>query len=62
MCIKFCGAFELALRWPDKKSISVNPGIYLGLINFAVKLIESYLKILDYFLYGTCDIHFLQIS
>ena len=36
--IEFCGAFELALRGHDEKSISDNPSIYLGLINFAAEL------------------------
>lgn len=38
MCIKFCGAFELALRRHDETSSSENPGIYQGLINFASEL------------------------
>lgn len=38
MCIKFCGAFELALRSHDEKTSSKNPGIYIGLINFAAEL------------------------
>ena len=38
MCIKFCGAFELALRGHDEKQSSDNPGIYVGLINFAAEL------------------------
>ncbi|XP_030760738.1 uncharacterized protein LOC115885854 [Sitophilus oryzae] len=38
MCIKFCGAFELALRGHDETSSSENPGIYQGLINFASEL------------------------
>ena len=35
MCIKFCGAIELALRGHDEKQSSDNPGIYVGLIKFA---------------------------
>jgi hypothetical protein len=38
MCIKFCGAFELALRGHDERESSENPGIYRGLINFAAEL------------------------
>jgi hypothetical protein len=33
-CIKFCGAFELALHGHDSK----NPGVFLGLINFASEI------------------------
>jgi hypothetical protein len=38
MCIKFCGAFELALRGHDERESSEDPGIYRGLINFAAEL------------------------
>lgn len=37
-CIKFCGAFELALRGHDEKSNSENPGVFRGLINFSSEL------------------------
>ncbi|XP_026818984.1 uncharacterized protein LOC113557616 [Rhopalosiphum maidis] len=37
-CIKFCGAFELALRGHNEKSDSENPGIFRGLINFSFEL------------------------
>ncbi|XP_060855369.1 uncharacterized protein LOC132933049 [Metopolophium dirhodum] len=37
-CIKFCGAFELALRGHNEKSDSENPGIFRGLINFSSEL------------------------
>lgn len=37
-CIKFCGAFELALRGHDEKKDSSNPGIFRGLINFSSEL------------------------
>ncbi|ERL94905.1 hypothetical protein D910_12178 [Dendroctonus ponderosae] len=37
-CLKFCGAFELALRGRDESDSSQNPGIFRGLINFAVEL------------------------
>ncbi|CAH1998384.1 unnamed protein product [Acanthoscelides obtectus] len=37
-CIKFCGAFELALRGHDEKDGSSNPGIFRGLINFTAEL------------------------
>lgn len=42
-CIKFCGAFELALRGHDEKDGSANPGIFRGLINFTAEL-DSALK------------------
>nr|CAI5824511.1 unnamed protein product [Callosobruchus analis] len=38
MCIKFCGAFELALRAHDETSTSDNPGIYIGLVNFTAEI------------------------
>lgn len=37
-CIKFCGAFELALRGHDETHTSQNPGIFRGLINFSAEL------------------------
>lgn len=37
-CIKFCGAFELALRGHDEGDTSENPGIFRGLINFSAEL------------------------
>eukprot|EP00795_Rhopilema_esculentum_P017770 gene17770-9443_t len=37
-CIKFCGAFELALRGHDETSDSDNPGVFLGLVDFAAAL------------------------
>ena len=37
-CIKFCGAFELALRGHDETEDSDNPGIFRGLINFTAAL------------------------
>lgn len=42
-CIKFCGAFELALLCHNEKNDSVNPGIFKGLINFSAEL-DSALK------------------
>ena len=36
--IKFCGSFELALRGHDESEDSNNPGVFLGLINFASEL------------------------
>lgn len=38
MCIKFCGAFELALRGHDERVDSQNPGIFRGLVDFASEL------------------------
>ena len=37
-CIKFCGAFELALRGHDETLTSENPGVFLGLVNFTAAL------------------------
>lgn len=37
-CIKFCGAFELALRGHDESESSENPGIFRGLVNFTSEL------------------------
>lgn len=37
-CIKFCGAFELALRGHNETESSENPGIFRGLINFVAEL------------------------
>ncbi|XP_065070319.1 zinc finger MYM-type protein 1-like [Rhopilema esculentum] len=37
-CIKFCCAFELALRGHDETSSSDNPGVFLGLVNFTAAL------------------------
>lgn len=36
--IKFCGAFELALRGHDERDTSDNPGIFRGLINLMADL------------------------
>ncbi len=33
-CVKFCGAFELALRGHDESKSSDNPGIFRGLVDF----------------------------
>jgi hypothetical protein len=38
--IKFCGAFELALRGHDEGVESNNPGIFRGLINFIAEVID----------------------
>nr|CAI5861419.1 unnamed protein product [Callosobruchus analis] len=38
MCIKFCGAFGLALRAHDEISKSDNPGIYVDLVNFTAEI------------------------
>nr|CAH7744210.1 unnamed protein product [Callosobruchus chinensis] len=37
MCIKFCGAFELALRAHDETSTSDNPGIYTNGVQAIIK-------------------------
>nr|CAI5822664.1 unnamed protein product [Callosobruchus analis]CAI5839402.1 unnamed protein product [Callosobruchus analis] len=38
MCIKFCGAYELALRDHDETSTSDNPGIHVVLVNFITEI------------------------
>ncbi len=46
-CVKFCGAFELALRGHDKTDSSDNPGIFRGLVDFVASLdnvLEEHLK------------------
>lgn len=40
-CIKFCGAFELALRGHREDDDSLNPGIFKGLVNFSAELDSS---------------------
>lgn len=40
-CIKFCGAFELALRGHDESADSNNPGVFKVLPNFSAKLEAS---------------------
>jgi hypothetical protein len=37
-CVRFCGAFELALRGHDEFTSSSNPGVFRGLINFSAEL------------------------
>ena len=37
-CIRFCGAFEIALRGHDETDSSSNPGIFRGLVNFSSEL------------------------
>lgn len=37
-CIRFCGAFELALRGHDETEESKNQGVFRGLINFSSQL------------------------
>lgn len=37
-CVKFCGAFELALRGHDETKDSAKKGIFLGLIDFSAEL------------------------
>ena len=37
-CIKFCDAFELALRGHDETLTSENPGVFFGLVNFTAAL------------------------
>src|SRR4029434_7078897 len=42
-CVKFCGAFELALRGHDESKNSDNPGIFRGLMDVVASL-DSALK------------------
>lgn len=42
-CVRFCGAFELALRGHDESTSSSNPGVFCGLIDFSAEL-DSALK------------------
>ena len=37
-CIKFCGAFELALKGHDETPDSQNLGVFLGLMHFTAEL------------------------
>ena len=37
-CVKFCGAFELALHGHDESEGSENPGIFRGLVDFVASL------------------------
>ncbi|XP_073323342.1 zinc finger MYM-type protein 1-like [Pagrus major] len=37
-CVKFCGAFELALRGHDESEGSENPGVFRGLVDFVASL------------------------
>ncbi|XP_040195002.1 zinc finger MYM-type protein 1-like isoform X2 [Rana temporaria] len=37
-CVKFCGAFELALRGHDESERSENPGVFRGLVDFVASL------------------------
>ena len=45
--IRFCGKFELPLRGHDKTTQSKNPGVFLGLIDFACNLDPSLRKHMD---------------
>ena len=40
-CVKFCGKFELPLRGHSETEESENPGVFLGLIDFACQLDTS---------------------
>ncbi|XP_049956318.1 zinc finger MYM-type protein 1-like isoform X1 [Schistocerca serialis cubense] len=42
-CIKFCGAFELALRGHDEREDPENPGVFRGLVNL-VSAIDGSMK------------------
>jgi predicted SnoaL-like aldol condensation-catalyzing enzyme len=37
-CVKFCGAFELALRGHDESDLSANPGIFRGLLDLMAEV------------------------
>lgn len=41
-CIRFCGAFELALRGHDEKENSDNRGIFRELVNFSAELDKDF--------------------
>lgn len=46
-CIRFCGAFELALRGHDETEESLNPGVFRGLVDFVSSIdsaMETHLK------------------
>ncbi|XP_069481109.1 protein zwilch homolog isoform X1 [Ambystoma mexicanum] len=46
-CIRFCGAFELALRGHDETDSSSNPGVFSGLVDFVSSIdsaMETHLK------------------
>ncbi|KAJ1095790.1 hypothetical protein NDU88_000946 [Pleurodeles waltl] len=46
-CVKFCGAFELALRGHDETEESLNPGVFRGLVDFVSSIdsaMEAHLK------------------
>ena len=46
-CVKFCGAFELALRGHDETDSSLNPGVFRRLVDFVASLdtvLEEHLK------------------
>lgn len=46
-CIRFCGKFELALRGHSETDMSLNPGVFRGLINFSAELDEALKTHLD---------------
>ena len=46
-CIKFCGAFELALRGHDETEDSDNPGIFRGLIDITAALDSALSQLLE---------------
>ena len=46
-CIRFCEKFELPLRGHDETTQSKNPGVFLGLIDFACDLDSSSRKHID---------------
>jgi hypothetical protein len=37
-CVKFCGAFELALRGHDESDLSANPGVFRGLLDLMAEV------------------------
>ena len=46
-CVKFCGAFELAMRGHDERDESTNAGIFRGLVNLMASIdtvLEEHLK------------------
>ena len=41
-CIKFCGNFELPLKGHDEHNVSLNPGVFRGLLDFTSSLNTSF--------------------
>lgn len=46
-CVKFCGAFELAMRGHDERESSDNPGIFRGLVDLLASIDQDLRQHLD---------------